>query len=65
MWLGSQLSNRTAESPDPVGDCLRAAVTENARVKADCARCHEVRVQGIMDELFASVAAAAQLELPG
>jgi len=65
MWLGSQLSSFPTESPDPVGDRLRAAIAENARVKADCVRCHEARVQGIMEELFASMAAAAQIELPG
>lgn len=65
MRFGSQLSDVPPESPDIVGDRLRAAIAENARVKADCVRCHETRVQGIMDELFASMAAAARIEQTG
>jgi hypothetical protein len=57
-WLGSQISDCAVELSDPVGDHLRAAVTEYARVKADCIRGYEVRVQGIIDGLFAAEASA-------
>jgi len=65
LWLGSHASDRTIEIPDPVGDHLRAAVTEYARVKADCIRSYEARVQGIIDDFFTATADAAPLESLG
>ncbi len=42
----------TIRAPDPIGERLRAVVSDYARAKADAVRSHEARVQGMIDALF-------------
>lgn len=56
-WRTSLHQERQVEQADPLGEDLRAAVAEHARLEADNIRCHESRVQGLMDEIFATVQA--------
>ena len=63
-WRAARQLERMVEPADPLGDDLSAAVAEHARLEADNIRFYESRVQGLMDEIFASVQAPAPGELP-
>ena len=51
-WFFAKPAPAQAFPDESVGEHLRAAVREHARVKADNTRCYEARVQTMIDELF-------------
>jgi hypothetical protein len=51
-WFAGEPPRSTPNPDDAVGADLRAAVSENARVRADSIRCYEARVQSMIAELF-------------